>query len=334
MRTKRILLSLLLAVMVCSTGFVVLCGRYKKPKLQQQCKIELGQDRVTEVKEYGEDGFLCLINGTELRLMAYNGEVLSSLSLDEEVTLLATDDDKAAFTFSKTPNYSGGYIVAVCGGKNIRVIASDPRQNSLFTKMDFSLENTVVSAAVRDSIVYIVLDNGDLYGFDIPILTKSEVREDNGKEETSVDLKLICQNAKIVGEHNVVLKDNSYMNIYQYNTGDPYEPFGEEIIGVANNRGCGQIITSQAIYEPVLPTDIRKMQQIDNGQVYAGSMGYFYVENGEFYYTGFLNDPGQHAAYSPEAKQARVDIPSGYNYCCICRGIVCYDEHTIICYFV
>ena len=58
MRTKRILLSLLLAVMVCSTGFVVLCGRQNTPKLEQQCKIDLGQDRVTEVKEYGEDGFL------------------------------------------------------------------------------------------------------------------------------------------------------------------------------------------------------------------------------------------------------------------------------------
>jgi hypothetical protein len=126
------------------------------------------------------------------------------------------------------------------------------------------------------------------------------------------------------------------MNIYQYNTGDPYEPFGEEIIGVANNRGCGQIITSQAIYDPVLPTDIRKMQQIDNGQVYAGGYGYFYVKNDKFYYTGSLNiDPrGEHAPYGPEAKQARVDIPSGYNYCCIYRGIVCYDEHTIICYFV
>ena len=194
------------------------------------------------------------------------------------------------------------------------------------------MENAVVSAAVRDSIAYIVLDNGDLYGFEIPRLAKIEPGLKD--VESSVDLKLVCRNAKIVGEHNVVLKDNSYMNIYQYNTGDPYEPFGEEIIGVANNRGCGQIITSQAIYDPVLPTDIRKMQQIDNGQVYAGSMGYFYVENGEFYYTGFLNDPGQHAAYSPEAKQARVDIPSGYNYCCICRGIVCYNEHTIICYFV
>ena len=334
MRTKRILLSILLAVMVCSTGFVVLCGRYKKPKLEQQCRIDLGQDRVTDVKEYGEDGFLCLINGTELRLMAYNGEVLSSLSLDEEVTLLATDDTKAACTHSETPTYDGGFIVAICGGKNVRVIDSDPRQNSLFMKMDFSLENTVVSVAVRDSIAYIVLDNGDLYGFEIPKLARIE--SDQSDVETSVDLKLVCRNAKIVGAYNVVLKDNSYMDtLLGFQADNHYEPFGEEIIGVAN-LGGGQIITSQAIYDPVLPTDIRKMQQIDNGQVYAGSCGYFYVKNGKFYYTGSLNkDPrGEHAPYGPEAKQARVDIPSGYKYCCIYRGIVCYDEHTLICYFV
>ena len=334
MRIKRILMTLILAMMVFSTGFVVLCGRDKEPKMEQQCKIDLGQDRVTDVKEYGEDGFLCLINGTELRLMAYNGEVLDSLPLDEEVTLLATDDDKAACTHSETPTYDGGFIVAICGGKNVCVLEYIEAKDSLELKMRFSLENAVVSTSVRDSIAYIVLDNGDLYGFEIPRLAKIEPGLKD--VESSVDLKLVCRNAKFVGAYNVVLKDNSYMDIYQYNTGNPYEPFGEEIIGVANILGGGKIITSQAIYKPVLPTDIRKMQQIDNGQVYAGGYGYFYVKNGKFYYTGSLNiDPrGEHSPYGPEAKQARVDIPSGYKYCCIYRGIVCYDEHTIICYFV
>ena len=334
MRIKKSVSSLLLVFMAISAVFSAACGEYyKKPNLQEKCEIDLGEDKVTDVKEYGRDGFLCLINGNEIRLMASSGKVLDALSFEDEVTLLATDDEHADGRYQTYPQFNGGNIVVVCGEKTVRILSFDEGQSKLFERTEFSCEKTVISASVQDDYVYILSDNGDLYGVDVHAFMNEAPNGEKQEEKTLPHPKLILQNVKLVGRKFVVLNDNSYMSTHKDNLGNPFPPFDEEIIGVVNMRGWGQIITSSAMYEPIIKTDIKKLQTLENGEVYAGRWGYFDVMEGKFYYTGLV-DGREAGPNPPETKRARVDIPTGYKYCCICRGIVCYDEHKIICYYV
>ena len=334
MRIKKSVSLVFLGLIVISVGLSAACfGKSRKPDLQKKCEIDLGADKVTDVKEYGRDGFLCLINGNEIRLMASSGKVMDALSFEDEVTLLATDDDRANAGREEDISYKGGNAVVVCGGKTVRILSFDDEQNKLFERTEFSCENTVVSASVQSHFVYVVLDNGDMYGVDVQGFPQSAASGEEKEEKAPAELKLLCQNAKIVGQYMVVLNDNSYMSLSKDILGKPFPPFDEEIIGVANLDGTSQIITSSAMYRPVIETEIKKLQTLENGEVYAGGYGYFYVKDGKFYYTGRV-DGTFSGPNSPETKHARVDIPGGYNYCGICRGIVCFDEHKIICYYV
>ena len=312
-------LSLLLIVMVFSTTAAVRCGfKYTKAKLEKQCEIDLGEDRITDVESYGSESFLCVINENEIRLISSQGKVLNSHSFDEKITLVDADC------------YGSNNILVVLGGKTAVIFTFDEEQNKLNKKAEFSCDKTIISVSASYDFAYIVLENGDLFGLDVRNLGNDAVPGD----EVRADLKLMHQNVRLVGKRGFVLNDNSYICMDQFTLTTHYDSFDEEIIGVANVNSCFQIVTSSAIYEPVIPTEIKKLQSFDNGQVYTTNGGYFYVKNDKFYYTGYLKSKEHHSPYAPEAKRSRVDIPEGYRYCSIVDGIVCYDDHKLICYSV
>ncbi|MBP5491428.1 MAG: hypothetical protein J6Y08_01150 [Clostridiales bacterium] len=305
-RFKRCVSILSLTLMILLIGCAFQCSLPSKTELKKMFQIDLGNDTLTDVIEYG-DGFICVVNKRELRVMTKQGQVQASQIMDEDITCVS------AYRF----------ISVSYGHGNVKIFSEDTEKGMLVEEYSFSFDKDVAATFGHYYVLKFdyLLEDGTLYRLSLP----------ESEEDAEPDLDLCLEDVKLVGYNFAVFKDNSIMFIE-----DPdqkrYSPCKEEIVGVSS---YGHFYTKSSAYESatLIDEEIETFASFDHGQFYAGDAGNFYVKDEQFYYQGDLE--GEFTGpVAPHTSPVKVDIPQGYHYCAIRHGIVCYDEHTISCYVV
>ena len=305
-RFKRYVSILSLTLMIMLIGSAFQCSLSSKTELQKMFEIDLGNDTVTDVIEY-DDGFICVVNKRELRVMTKQGEIRASQIMEEDISCVA----------------AYRYISVSYGHGNVKIYSEDTEKGTLVEEYSFAFDKDVSAAFAHYYVLYFdyLLEDGTLYRLSLP-----EVED----TEAEPDFDFCLEDVNLVGYNFAVFTDNSYIFIE-----DPDQkrslPFKEEIIGVST---YGHFYTKTAAYKtPFVGAEIETVASFDNGQFYAGDAGYFYVKDEQFYYKGDLE--GEFTGHvPPHTGITKIDIPTGYKYCAIRHGIVCYDDHTISCYIV
>ena len=286
------------------------------PRLDKRFEIELNEhDELNDLLPQG-NGFVYLVNGNEIRIVGEDGEALGEFRYKSNVTAIGNNevvyDTKAELT-----------------------VALEDQTIHLYQYNDGKYEETdsvsvpgIVThmyCGYSDKCVY-VLEDGRAFRMSLAHTDTDEYLVDR-----YLSSELIGDDLKLVSDYYGVGKDNSIIHLYDDAKITPIE---EEIIGlnrdIAYTRNQAYTISFYSAQEDAYVTEIAVFE---DGQFYACRDDYMYRKDGQFYYTGILSGEWRGKGI-PESRDARLKLPESDRYFVIDRGVVCYRDHTIVCYWV
>ncbi len=288
--------------------FMVLQSNRTIPKLKEQCKVDFGNYEITDVASCG-DGFLCVLNGNEIRVIDPFGETVSTMTVNGTVTAVSVYDETSYKDVTRKR------MELVIDGKLLECYNWSEEAKEYVKKAEFYTDKNIVSLNAESG--YLVLDQGDLY------------RISAFQDGAAPEAELLRHDVKLVAGEYAVLNDNS---VCRLSDGKSTAPLGREIIGIADSAST-MVYTADELYAVDANQELMKLHDISDGQVYVHQEGYFYISSGKCYYTGLLAGKARGKGI-PEADNKPLELPQGLRYCAIYHGAVCYDGHTLTCYNV
>lgn len=296
---------------ICSCGF----GRNETtPSVKEEYTFIFENKEITTVVPY-KAGCIVVLDSAEIEAIDAEGTVVASKVFDKEITHISADQD--------------GTVIMSFEDNEVVSLSLDENEFSEILSVYAEGELKDVSCAPSEDLYFILLDNGELYGFG-----KNSHRildSDKNEDEIISDLVFIQDSIKYIAGGYLVDTENCVHDLISGTTNPA--PFSEDVNGI-ELYSSPVIYTDDTLYvlSGISLTPMQE-QSIDSASFVCAELGYLYSLNGVHYYTGVLSATPRGKGIS-ETNNSVVELPSDMSYCVILHGIVCYDEHHLITYSV
>lgn len=260
------------------------------------------------------------LNNSKLCVLDLYSDLSLEIEFDSEIIDVASYDGNTVF-------------VALASNE---VLFYDISNNDFELLISNTFENTIKeidyrAGSSKEYLHFVLLENGEFYSFGRNY--DNIISNESSEDEIYSNPQLLFTEIKMITYEFCVKNDNS---IVVYKDNEVIENSIGDVESIIMFRGSEHLIIDNSLYylswnnnEIVFDRDL------ENSLYVFGHNSMLYVDGlNRVYYTGICY--GEYYSKGvPEANDYYVEyLPANYNYLPTSREIVCYDEHTILCYAV
>ena len=289
------------------------------PDLKIKFQQTYENDVIDFVVPRGMGGIVCSMNTDELLVLSFDGTEIMRESYSAEIIAI----DSSAQVLDKIS-------VALSNNEVITYVIED----EISVKYDQTFDHQIKTIASLgrhsdEDMELVLLETGELYGYG---LNYNRLLSENADEETAMDTPvLVAENITDLFQYCYITEDGRCFDIRMGEMSNSLPSGVTEL----QSYHCYPLLctenTAYCIYSPF--SEWKEEADYDPGYVSAYEAGIMYRLDNIWYYSGTLSAPRRGKGV-PESKDAKIDLPEGYDYLILYEGLVGYDEHTIILYSV
>ena len=291
----------------------------KTPDLQIKFQQTYENDVIDFVVPMGLEGIACSMNTDELLVLSFDGTEIMRESYSAEIIAIDSSSE-----------VSDKISVALSNNEVITYVIED----EISVKYDQSFDHEIKSIASLgrfsdQDMDHVLLETGELYGYG---LNHKHILSEDADEGTEIDTPvLIAENVTNLFQYCYITEDGRCFDIRMGEMSDSLPSGVAELQSYYSYPLLCTEDTAYCIRSPF--SEWKEEATYDPGCVSACEEGIMYRRDNVWYYSGRLSAPMRGKGV-PMSQDAKIDLPEGYDYQILCKGLVGYDEHTIIIYSV